>query len=63
MELHRRDRQGGVGGYDDSYGMSASSADYDNDGYADLFVCNYGESILYHNNGNGTFTNVTDKPD
>jgi len=35
--------------------MSASSADYDNDGYADLFVCNYGESILYHNNGNGTF--------
>ena len=51
----------GVGGYDKSYGMSASSADYDNDGYADLFVCNYGESILYHNNGNGTFTNVTDK--
>ena len=51
----------GVGGYDDSYGMSASCADYDNDGYLDLYVCNYGKNILYHNNGNGTFTDVTDK--
>ena len=51
----------GVAGYDDSYGMAASCADYDNDGYLDLFVCNYGKSILYHNNGNGTFTDVTEK--
>ena len=51
----------GVGGYDDSYGMAASCADYDNDGYLDLFVCNYGKCILYHNNGNGTFTDVTEK--
>lgn len=51
----------GVGGNDDSYGMAASSADYDNDGDMDLFVCNYGASILYRNNGDGTFTDVTAK--
>jgi len=51
----------GVGGYDDSYGMAASAADYDNDGYLDLFVCNYGKCILYHNNHDGTFTDVTEK--
>lgn len=51
----------GVAGYDDSYGMAASAADYDNDGHLDLFVCNYGGCILYHNNGNGTFADVTDK--
>ncbi len=53
--------QAGVGGPDDAYGMAASCADYDNDGYLDLYVCNYGRNILYHNNGDGTFTDVTDK--
>jgi hypothetical protein len=33
--------------------------DYDNDGYADLFVTAYGQSHLFHNNGNGTFTDFT----
>ena len=51
----------GVGGNEDSYGMAASCADYDNDGFLDLYVCNYGRNILYHNNGNGTFTDVTEK--
>jgi hypothetical protein len=51
----------GVAGYEDSYGMAASAADYDNDGYLDLFVCNYGKCILYHNNHDGTFTDVTEK--
>ncbi|HKV40410.1 MAG TPA: VCBS repeat-containing protein, partial [Blastocatellia bacterium] len=33
--------------------------DYDNDGYPDLYVSNYaGDNFLYHNNGNGTFTDV-----
>ena len=51
----------GVGGPEDGYGMAASCADYDNDGDLDLYVCNYGRSILYRNNGDGTFTDVTEK--
>ncbi len=35
------------------------AADYDNDGYADIFVSNYqGDSALLHNNHDGTFTDV-----
>jgi len=35
------------------------AADYDNDGYPDLYVSNMGEeNFLYHNNRNGTFTNL-----
>jgi hypothetical protein len=44
-----------------TFGMGAAAGDYDNDGYPDLFVTGYGRSILYHNNGDGTFTDVTDK--
>jgi enediyne biosynthesis protein E4 len=44
---------------DGNYGMGAAVGDYDNDGYPDLYVTNYGKNILYHNNGNGTFTDVT----
>ena len=43
------------------YDMGVAVADYDNDGYEDLFVTGYGENHLYHNNGNCTFTDVTDK--
>jgi hypothetical protein len=42
------------------YGMGVAVADYDNDGYEDLFVTGYGGNRLYHNNGNCTFTDVTD---
>lgn len=41
------------------FGMGAAVGDYDNDGFPDLFVCGYGRCILYRNNGNGTFTDVT----
>ena len=43
------------------YGMGVAAADYDNDGYEDLYVTAYGGNKLYHNNGNCTFTDVTDK--
>ncbi len=40
--------------------FGAAAADYDNDGHQDLFVCNAGRNALYHNNGDGTFTDVTE---
>src|SRR5580658_4380893 len=43
-----------------NYGMGVAVGDYDNDGYPDLYVTNYGKNILYHNNGDGTFTDVTE---
>src|SRR6266404_572397 len=44
---------------DGNYGMGVAVGDYDNDGYADIYVTNFGKNILYHNNGDGTFTDVT----
>jgi len=44
-----------------NYGMGVAVGDYDNDGYPDIYVTNYGKNILYHNNRNGTFTDVTEK--
>ena len=41
------------------FGMGVAVGDYDNDGFPDLFVLGYGRCILYHNNGDGTFTDVT----
>ena len=43
------------------WGMGVAVADYNNDGFADLFVGNYGTSRLYKNNGDGTFTDVAEK--
>ncbi|MDE3109341.1 MAG: CRTAC1 family protein [Acidobacteriota bacterium] len=43
------------------FGMGVAVGDYDNDGYPDLLILGYGRCILYHNNGNGTFTDVTEK--
>jgi hypothetical protein len=43
------------------YGMGVAIADFDNDGYEDVFVTAFGGNRLYHNNGNCTFTDVTDK--
>ena len=41
--------------------MGVAVGDYDNDGYEDLYVTGYGGNHLYHNNGNGTFTDVTER--
>jgi hypothetical protein len=43
------------------YGMGVAAADYDNDGFQDLFVTGYPRSTLFHNNGDGTFRDVTEK--
>ena len=46
-------------------GFAVIAGDYDNDGFVDLFVTRqgfyYGDCSLYHNNGDGTFTDVTEK--
>ena len=41
------------------YGMGVAIADFDNDGHQDIFITGFPNSTLYHNNGNGTFTDVT----
>ena len=35
--------------------------DYDNDGFPDIYMTGYRHSVLLHNNGDGTFTDVTAK--
>jgi hypothetical protein len=40
----------------DRWGYGCSVADYDNDGWPDLYIGNYGKNRLYHNNHDGTFT-------
>lgn len=43
------------------FGMGVAVGDYDNDGFPDLLVLGYGRCILYHNNGDGTFSDVTSR--
>jgi hypothetical protein len=49
----------GVG--DVGWGMGVAVADYNNDGYEDLYVTCVGPNRLFKNNGDGTFSDVTDK--
>ena len=42
------------------WGQGACVGDYDNDGYDDLFVTQYGKNRLYHNERNGTFKEVAE---
>lgn len=56
---------GSVLGSDSGYSSSATMADFDNDGYLDLYVLNRAQQTtnyannFYHNNGDGTFADLT----
>jgi len=43
------------------YGMGVAIGDYDNDGFADIYVTGYGANTLYRNNTDGTFSDVTSR--
>ncbi len=43
------------------YGMGMTAADFNNDGWMDLYVTNFGPNRMLFNNGDGTFTDVTEK--
>src|SRR4051812_3680526 len=41
------------------YGMGVAAGDIDNDGWVDLYLTGFGRSQMFHNNGDGTFTDAT----
>ena len=43
------------------WGQGVCIGDYDNDGFEDIYVTYYGKNVLYHNNGDGTFSDVSEK--
>ena len=54
-------KRAGLAGENLDYNFGVAIGDYDNDGHADIFVCSAGRNALYHNNGDGTFTDVTEQ--
>lgn len=55
---HGNFRSRAVGIEDAGYGMGAAAADFDGDGWVDVYVTNFGPNALYRNNGDGTFTRL-----
>ncbi len=46
-------------GWHNGFGQGCAVGDYDSDGFPDLFLGSYGPDVLFHNNGDGTFSRVT----
>jgi enediyne biosynthesis protein E4 len=46
---------------DGTFFFGVAVGDYDNDGFPDIYMTGYRHSVLLHNNGDGTFTDVTAK--
>ena len=42
------------------WASSVTVGGYNNDGFEDIFITYYGQNVLYRNNGDGTFTDVTE---
>jgi hypothetical protein len=53
------DVSGPAGAACTAFGLGITVADYDNDGFPDVYLSNFGPNLLYHNNGDGTFRDVT----
>jgi enediyne biosynthesis protein E4 len=53
------ERSGLSGAGKKGYPQGVAVADYDNDGFVDVYVTNFGDNILYRNNGDGTFSDAT----
>jgi hypothetical protein len=45
--------------HSDGYGMGVATGDFDNDGWTDIYVANFGANRLYRNNGDGSFSDAT----
>ena len=66
--LYKNNRDGTFSDVTEKAGLAHSGwasavtiADYNNDGFEDIFITYYGQNILYRNNGDGTFTDVTEQ--
>jgi hypothetical protein len=52
-------KEAGLLGEQMDFSFGVAAGDYDNDGWTDLFICNSGPNVLYRNQGDGTFRDVT----
>ena len=50
---------GEAGLFRTGWAAGVTVGDYNNDGNEDLFITYWGQNVLYRNNGDGTFTDVT----
>jgi enediyne biosynthesis protein E4 len=58
---HFLDKTSAAGVPGREFGMGVVTADYDNDGDQDIYLTNWGEDVLYRNEGEGAFTDATEQ--